>query len=295
MIKTIYIPTYKRANDQVTLNGLPKDISKKMVTLVVQKQELSEHKQYQNRVNRIMEVDNNIGIAKTRELICKDAGSQRFYMIDDDIIFHRRNRKYYKEFNNKSNMKKSKRIATEKDIEKMFKIVDGWLNDPDLISVGHRRHFYPPYRNKSYVDNTLAHGVVAIDGKKLQSFIKHIEWDTCQYCEDVNFNFEYMTRGYKNRITDEFCAQMGFYQKGGVNEDRNAKTFKESHDNLMNRWPEYVTLKEEPVVRETIGEITEYKYDWRKAYKDGIINFDKTQPPKRVDKHYRIKNERTNA
>ena len=95
MIKTIYIPTYKRVNDQVTLNGLPKDISKKMVTLVVQKQELSEHKQYQNRVNRIMEVDNNIGIAKTRELICKDAGSQRFYMIDDDIIFHRRNRKYY--------------------------------------------------------------------------------------------------------------------------------------------------------------------------------------------------------
>ena len=122
MIETIYIPTYKRANDQVTLNGLPKDICKEMVVLVVQKQELSEHKQYENRVNRIMEVDNNIGIAKTREEICKDAGSQRFYMIDDDIIFHRRNRKYYKEFNNKSNMKKSKRVATENDIKKMFKI-----------------------------------------------------------------------------------------------------------------------------------------------------------------------------
>ena len=54
MIETIYIPTYKRANDQVTLNGLPKDICKEMVVLVVQKQELSEHKQYQNRVNRIM-------------------------------------------------------------------------------------------------------------------------------------------------------------------------------------------------------------------------------------------------
>ena len=67
MIKTIYIPTYKRANDQVTLNGLPKDICKKMVTLVVQTQELSEHKQYEDRVNRIMEVDNDIGIAKTRE------------------------------------------------------------------------------------------------------------------------------------------------------------------------------------------------------------------------------------
>ena len=196
--------------------------------------------------------------------------------------------KNYKEFNNKSNMKKSKRVATEKDIEKMFKIVDGWLNDPDLISVGHRRHFYPPYRNKSYVENTLAHGAVAIDGEKLQRFIDDVNFTLCQYGEDVNFNFEYMTRGYKNRITDEFCAEMGFYQKGGVNEDRNAKTFKESHDKLMDEWPEYVTLKEESVVRETIGEITEYKYNWRKAYNDGIINFDKRQPPKRIDKHYRI-------
>ena len=294
MIKTIYIPTYKRANDQVTLNGLPKDICKKMVTLVVQTQELSEHKQYEDRVNRIMEVDDDIGIAKTRELICKDAESQRFYMIDDDIIFHRRNRKYYKEFDNKSNMKKSKRVATENDIDELFKIVDYWLDDPDLISVGHRRHFYPPYRNKSYVENTLAHGVVAIDGEKLQRFIDDINFTLCQYGEDVNLNFEYMSRGYKNRITDEFCAQMGFYQKGGVNEDRNAKTFKERHDKLMTKWPEYVTLKEESVVRETIGEITEYKYNWRKAYKDGIINFDKRQPPKRIDKHYRMKNETIN-
>ena len=270
MIETIYIPTYKRANDQITLNGLPKNICEKMVTLVVQKKEYSQYQQYEDRVDRIMLVGDDIGIAKTRELICKDAKNNKFYMIDDDIIFYRRNRKYYKEFNNKSNMEKSKRVATKEDIENMLKLVDGWLDDSDLISVGHRIHFYPPYRNNSYVENTLAHGVVAIDGNKLQKFINDVDWTLCEYGEDVNLNFEYMTRGYRNRITDEFCAEMGFYQKGGVNEDRNAKTFKESHDKLMEKWPRYVTLKKESVIRETIGEITEYKYNWRKAFKEKI-------------------------
>ena len=273
MIKTIYIPTFRRVGEQITLDGLPEEY-KKMVILAVQTQELSEYKKlYEDQVGRIMEVGDNIGIAKTRELICRDAGHQRFYMIDDDIVFRRRNRKYYKDFNNKSNMKKSQRVATKKDINEMFKLVDSWLDESDLISVGHRRHFYPPYAsNLSYSENSLAHGVVAIDGEKLGEFIDDVDWTLCEYGEDVNFNFEYMSRGFRNRITDEFCAQMRYYQKGGVNEDRNVKTFKESHDKLMNKWPEYVTLKDKSVVREGIGEITEYKYNWRKAYKEQINN-----------------------
>ena len=99
MIKTIYIPTFRRVEEQITLNGLPEEY-KKMVTLVVQTQELSEHKKlYENQVNRIMEVSDNIGIAKTRELICRDAGKQRFYMVDDDITFYRRNQKYFSDYN----------------------------------------------------------------------------------------------------------------------------------------------------------------------------------------------------
>ena len=47
MIKTIYIPTFRRVGEQITLNGLPVEY-KKMVTLVVQTQELSEHKKLSN-------------------------------------------------------------------------------------------------------------------------------------------------------------------------------------------------------------------------------------------------------
>ena len=40
-------------------------------------------------------VDNDIGIAKTRELIYRLAGKKRYMIIDDDITFKRRNRRYY--------------------------------------------------------------------------------------------------------------------------------------------------------------------------------------------------------
>ena len=38
-------------------------------------------------------VDNDIGIAKTRETIYRLAGKSRYMIIDDDITFKRRNRR----------------------------------------------------------------------------------------------------------------------------------------------------------------------------------------------------------
>ena len=54
-------------------------------------------------------VDNDIGIAKTRETIYRLAGKSRYMIIDDDITFKRRNRRYY---GLESNMEKSKKILT---------------------------------------------------------------------------------------------------------------------------------------------------------------------------------------
>ena len=268
MIETIYIPTYKRINDQVALDFLP-DKYRKMVTLVVQTQEIEEHtKLHGDMVGRIMEVGNEIGIAKTRELICRDAGKQKFYMIDDDITFYRRNRKYYDDFDKKSNMDKSKRLATESDLDDMFELFDKWLDEPDLINIGHRRHFYPP-PNKSYSDLTLVSSASVIDGRKLSTFIDDVNWLLCEFCEDANFNLEYVTRGYKNRLSDEFCFNSPHFQEGGVNVLRNAKTHRSNHIKLEMEYPSYMKPKK-PVVRENIGEIIEYKYYWRKAFKERI-------------------------
>ena len=81
----IYIPTFKRVDNQLTFTNLPDDI-KKNVIMVVQDQEKDQYK-YDCEY---LVVDNNIGIAKTRELIYRHAGNQRFGMLDDDVRFYRR-------------------------------------------------------------------------------------------------------------------------------------------------------------------------------------------------------------
>ena len=97
----IYIPTFRRVDEQKTFERLP-DKYKEKVIMVVQK---DERPQYKYDVE-YLEVGNLIGIAATRNEIYNHAGDSKFMMVDDDIIFHRRNKKYYGE---ESNMNGSKR------------------------------------------------------------------------------------------------------------------------------------------------------------------------------------------
>ena len=76
----IYIPTFRRVDNQITFNNLPDDV-KENVILVVQEQEKNQYK-YDCEY---LVVDNNIGIAKTREHIYRHAGKNRFGMLDDDV------------------------------------------------------------------------------------------------------------------------------------------------------------------------------------------------------------------
>ena len=99
--------------------------------MVVQEQERDE---YKYDVEYLV-VGNDIGIAKTRELICRDAGKQRFYMIDDDVLIHRRNAKY---FGKEPNMDVSKRICTKDDLDEMFTLFHSWMDDENIMHVGHK-------------------------------------------------------------------------------------------------------------------------------------------------------------
>ena len=69
-MEKIYIPTFKRVDNQITFNGLP-DKYKEKTILVVQEQ---EREQYKYDCEYFV-VGNDIGIAKTRELIYRKAGN----------------------------------------------------------------------------------------------------------------------------------------------------------------------------------------------------------------------------
>ena len=71
----IYIPTLGRHDNQITYNALP-DKWKKLVIMVVQKKE--EHL-YEYDCEYLV-VDNDIGIAKTRDIIHRHGGISKYFI-----------------------------------------------------------------------------------------------------------------------------------------------------------------------------------------------------------------------
>ena len=126
----IFIPTVNRVNDQITLGQIPKSLKNK-VTLVVQSW---ERKKYKYDVDYLVlpkhiNLDDYLCLSKSRKIIYEEGKNLKYCVLDDDLIFKRRNQM---RFGKPSNMEKSSRICTEEDIEEMFKLYDGWLNEKDI-------------------------------------------------------------------------------------------------------------------------------------------------------------------
>ena len=261
MIDKIYIPTFRRVDNQGTFDNLPDEYKEKVV-MVVQEQEKDEYK-YDAEY---LIVGDNIGIAKTRELICRDAGKQRFYMVDDDVILHRRNAKY---FDKESNMETAKRICTKEDLDEMFTLFHSWMDKDKVMHIGHQPSVLPP----AYVmkENQAITAATMIDGNELSKFIDEIDWELCQIGEDSRFNLDCLTRGYKNRVSGEFAVYPTWFSPGGVSEFRTAKMWKEEHMNIMRKYPEFVYIhneKQKPWGKyaDNFEEFVEFRYKWQHAY-----------------------------
>ena len=236
MIDTIYIPTFRRPNNQKCFDNLP-DKYKKKVIMVVQEQEKDE---YDYDVEYLI-VGNDIGIAATREQIYNHASKKRYLMVDDDITFYRRNRKYMKV---ESNMERSKRPLSSSDWDDMFELFNGWM-DEGLMHVGCR-------------DSNL------IPSEKF--------YHEFQYVSGAHFinNLECLLRGFKNRISDEFvCDIFGqmWTNEGGLENIRNPQVHYEENIKLMNnpRYKPYIYIKNKIEVKD-YGVIDVFKLRFKEAY-----------------------------
>jgi hypothetical protein len=290
MIDKIYIPTYKRSNKQITYNNLPKKYKQKVV-MVVQEQE----KDLYNYDCDFLYVPNEIGIAKTREIISREAGKTRYSVLDDDVTFIRRNEKYFERKRidentgleklpkgvvpkwlwvetNDSNMDGANRQMNEQDFDDMYKVFDDWMNK-GYFHCGHRRSQLPP--GHRFTTNTFFNSAHHIDGKVLLEFIDDFEWDYCKVGEDAHFMLYYLTNGYQNRRSDEFGVYAENYQDGGCSDFRDAKYHYTEHEKLRKKFSQYVRTRKimaQGKHGKNIGEITEYSYNTIKAYRDSQKN-----------------------
>ena len=262
MIETLYIPTMGRSDNQITYDKLSYKYQKKVVFVIPKDEWSSMTKLYGD--NQLLATPDDIkGIAATREFICRYAGKTRFSMIDDDVVFYRRNQKYYSDFDKKSNMDKSKRIATESDLDEMFALFDKWM-DEGYIHIGHRRANLPPCK-KSYSDICFFNSIHHIDGKKLSKIIDEIDWTFCEVGEDANFMFEYLSKGLINRKSCEFSAHWDSFQDGGCAVYRDSKFHNKEHGKLQKRWSDDLVIMKAEIIGQgtyghNIGTIKEFIY-----------------------------------
>ena len=227
MIEKIYIPTFRRVDNQTALSKIP-SVHKDKVILVIQEQE--KHL-YKYDVEYLI-VDNNIGLTKTKEIIYRHAGKKRYGMIDDDIIWYRRNSKYY---GKDSNMDKSKRECNDKDFDDMLDKINNLMNEDNVISVGHRESGFPP---SNITKNSFITGAFWIDGEKLSNIIDKVDWNEFYIMQDIAFNFEVLLHGYATRKIGEFCMAHAYNSNasGGCSTYRTEEMRKDVVQRLLDKW-----------------------------------------------------------
>jgi hypothetical protein len=200
MIERIYIPTIRRYHRQITFNGLPEEMRRRVIMVV----EPTERPHYQYDCDYLVIPEEIVGswtqLAQTRLLIHKHAGNIRYVVADDDVVIKRRNAKYW---TGVSNMEKSRRDATKEEILEMFRTFDSWLNEAGIGIVGPSNAEAPP-PSKEYADTKGIFTFVCIDGKMLSEVIDDMDITSIRVAEDVLFMYECLSRGINTRLSTEW-------------------------------------------------------------------------------------------
>jgi hypothetical protein len=204
MIEKIYIPTVHRVDNQLTYNSLSDELKKKVV-LVVQ---AWERPQYKYDCEYLVLPDTEeyhyshyYCLSKTRKYIYYHANTTKYAVFDDDMVFGRRNSKYFKEYGGNPNMDKSKRPATPEDLLDMFSVFDKWLDEVAIC--GCTFTYFPPGK-KLYKEIYSLTNAFFINGELIYPYLDKMNLTATKISEDIVFMLHLLAFGFKNRLSEEF-------------------------------------------------------------------------------------------
>jgi hypothetical protein len=271
MINKIYIPTVCRVDNQITYNNLPKELQKKVV-FVVQEWERNQYKI--DAEYFVLPSDITIGsknaLARTRKIIYEMGKEQRYAMLDDDLQFKRRNSKYWSEI---SNMERSSRACNDADIIEMFELFDNWL-DNGVTFCGCAQQNNPPMSN-SYENNRSMSSCYWINGYDWYSHLEDLRVDEVRVAGDVLLILGLLTRGYSNRVSNEFIFSNHSTSSNSVKSVLWDQTeFDEAHENhklIAEIYPKYYKILYDENGERIKGGFRNYgktSIKWTQAYKD---------------------------
>ena len=275
MIDKIYIPTVCRPDKQITYNNLPKELQKKVVFVV---QEWERDQYSYDAEYMVLPSDIKLGshntLSHTRKLIYEAGKNQRYAMLDDDLHFKRRNSKYW---NGISNMDMSSKVCSDEDVLEMFDTFDSWL-DNGVTFCGCAQQNNPPFQNP-YEDNRSMSSCYWFNGKDWSQHIDDMYLTDVKVAEDVLLILGLLSRGYRNRVSNEFIfANQSIASKKEESVLWDNTQFDEVHDDhkfVEKVFPKYFKIvyndnneREEGGFRD-FGKLS---IKWSQAYKDSQLN-----------------------
>ena len=277
MIDRIFITTVNRVNDQITLSQIPESLKGK-VTLVVQKWERS---QYNYDVDYMVlpeevNIEDYHCLAKTRKIVYEEAKNLKYCLLDDDLLFKRRNQR---RFCLPSNMEKSSRNCNEEDMLEMFNLYSDWLNEKEITFCGGCRFPIIP-DTKEYSNNRPVFSQIFFDGPAFAEILGDIPLTEIRYNSDVLLLLSLFTRGYGSRESNVFGFD-NISLKGKINQSqwKNEKgSFNKvwnDHKRLQEMFPNYYQIILNQDGSRVEGGFRNYgkvKVSWSKAYKNNNLD-----------------------
>lgn len=238
MIDKIYIPTLGRVDTQITYDNMP-DWVKDITYLVVQpfEYELMQEKYPNGNVLQLPE--NQYGILNTRKWIVEHGADSMYGMIDDDIVFTKRNvdRKTLKK-----NAEKSNEPFTDSDWNEMLEWAHTKLSTEYTVAGCRKKGFPPSHKQDNEFSKLVA--VFFINGSKL--YRDKLEW-VLPTSEDVHFIIQVLQMGGKIVTSDKYLFSChDYHTEGGCKlAGRTSENSIRDSQRLADMYPNYIKLKNE--------------------------------------------------
>lgn len=267
----IFIPTVNRVNQQITYLCLP-DTLKKKVTFVVQSWEREKYSFDADYLVLPPEVnlDDYYCISKTRKLIYKAGQNFKYAVLDDDLNFKRRNSRYW---TGVSNMSKSKTPCSDDDILEMFETFSSWLDDPEVTMCGCGHYENPPVKT-AYKSNASLGSALWINGPDFKDILPDLDLTSVKVAEDTYFLLQMLTRGFGNRVSNEYLFKNTSVHKKSIKSDiwdkQSFENTQRDHEYIASKFPDFFKVLYNADGTRVSGGFRDHgktRVEWSKAYK----------------------------